>query len=140
MSLNRIGLKAQPILSKNHRAVEIRATQNHTVAQTVQMSWLFLHRPAKTEDEALDVIVALVQLYREQGHYLERIYKWTRRVGVDSIKAAVVDDLKKRNELFERFVYAQKFSQSDPWKERTEGRDAHEFKPMSEVSFAEAAE
>ncbi len=35
----------------------------------------------KTEDEALQVIVALVQLYREQGHYLERIYKWAKRVG-----------------------------------------------------------
>ncbi|RYH02939.1 MAG: NAD(P)/FAD-dependent oxidoreductase, partial [Alphaproteobacteria bacterium] len=29
-----------------------------------------------TEDEAVVVIAALTQLYREQGHYLERIYKW----------------------------------------------------------------
>ena len=29
-----------------------------------------------TEDEALEMIAALIQLYREQGRYLERIYKW----------------------------------------------------------------
>src|SRR4029453_16785513 len=37
----------------------------------------------KTEDEALEHIVALVQMYREQGRYLERIYKWAKRVGVE---------------------------------------------------------
>ncbi len=41
-----------------------------------------------TEDEAVVVIAALTQLYREQGHYLERIYKWLKRVGMESIKAA----------------------------------------------------
>ena len=42
----------------------------------------------KTEDEALEVIVALVQMYREQARYLERIYKWTKRVGVGRGQAA----------------------------------------------------
>ena len=43
----------------------------------------------KTEDEALEVIVALVQMYREQARYLERIYKWTKRVGVAEIRRQV---------------------------------------------------
>ena len=47
----------------------------------------------KTEEEAIEVIAALVQLYREQGRYLERIYKWAKRVGSTSIKAAVLDDV-----------------------------------------------
>src|SRR6218665_836825 len=47
---------------------------------------------ADTEDEALEIIAALTQLYREQGFYLERIYKWAKRVGIDSIKAAVIED------------------------------------------------
>ena len=46
-----------------------------------------------TEDEALEVIVALVQMYREQARYLERIYKWTKRVGVAEIRRQVLDDL-----------------------------------------------
>jgi nitrite reductase (NADH) large subunit len=93
-----------------------------------------------TEEDALEVIVALVQLYREQGRYLERIYKWAKRVGIPAIKAQVVEDLERRRTLFERFVYAQKFSQDDPWAERAAGRDAHEFAPMADLSRLEAVQ
>ena len=94
-----------------------------------------------TEDDALEVIVAVVQLYREQGHYLERIYKWAKRVGIDSIKAAVVDDLEKRRALYDAFVFSQKFSQTDPWSERASGAlDAHEFRPLADLTRMEAAE
>ncbi|MEF2070611.1 nitrite reductase large subunit NirB [Consotaella aegiceratis] len=92
-----------------------------------------------TEDDALEMIVATVQLYREQGWYLERIYKWMRRVGLDTIKSQVVDDAANRKALFERFVYSQQFSQSDPWQARTQGLDAHEFKPLADLTL-EAAE
>ncbi|RJF80614.1 NAD(P)/FAD-dependent oxidoreductase [Oleomonas cavernae] len=93
-----------------------------------------------TEDEALAVIVALTQLYREQARYLERIYKWTKRVGIESIRAAVVDDLERRQALFDRFVYSQKFAQVDPWAERVAGAEAHEFRPMAHFEPREAAE
>jgi len=43
-----------------------------------------------TEDEAIETIAALAQLYREQGRYLERIYKWAKRVGVDTIRQHVM--------------------------------------------------
>jgi nitrite reductase (NADH) large subunit len=94
----------------------------------------------KTEDEALETIVALVQLYREQWRYLERIYKWAKRVGIDTIKAQICDDTEKRASLFGRFVFSQKFAQHDPWAERAKGRDAHEFAPLAQLRFAEAAE
>ncbi|RIY00035.1 NAD(P)/FAD-dependent oxidoreductase [Aureimonas flava] len=95
-----------------------------------------------TEDEAVVTIAALTQLYREQGHYLERIYKWLKRVGMDSIRAAVVEDPEKRQAYFERFVFSQRFSQVDPWAERaSRGVAAHEFKPLADLSrFREAAE
>jgi nitrite reductase (NADH) large subunit len=92
------------------------------------------------ESECIEVIAALTQLYREQGHYLERMYKWADRVGVDSIRGTVVDDLEKRRALYERFVISQRSAQSDPWAERVAGRDAHEFKPMANFTLAEAAE
>jgi nitrite reductase (NADH) large subunit len=94
----------------------------------------------KTEDEALEVIVALVQMYREQGRYLERIYKWAKRVGIAEIKRQIMDDAKKRSSYYERFVFSQKFAQVDPWTERASGKDKHEFRPMATVGFAEAAE
>ena len=42
----------------------------------------------ETEAEAIEVIAALTQLYREQGRYLERIYKWAKRVGITLEEAA----------------------------------------------------
>jgi nitrite reductase (NADH) large subunit len=94
----------------------------------------------KTEDEALEVIVALVQMYREQGRYLERIYKWAKRVGVDEIRRQVFDDLEKRTAYYMRFVYSQQFAQVDPWSERVHGKDRHEFRPMASVGLVQAAE
>ncbi len=94
----------------------------------------------KTEDEALEHIVALTQMYREQARYLERIYKWAKRIGIDEIRRQIMDDHEKRKGFYDRFVLSQKYAQVDPWAERVEGHDAHEFRPMAEIGFAEAAE
>ncbi|MEZ2331259.1 nitrite reductase large subunit NirB [Mesorhizobium sp. RCC_202] len=94
----------------------------------------------KTEDEALEHIVALTQMYREQGRYLERIYKWAKRIGIPEIKRQIMDDGEKRKAYYDRFVFSQKFAQVDPWSERVSGKDKHEFRPMASVGFAEAAE
>ncbi|MBX9925950.1 MAG: nitrite reductase large subunit NirB, partial [Hyphomicrobiaceae bacterium] len=93
-----------------------------------------------TEDEAVEVIAALTQLYREQGRYLERIYKWAKRVGLDTIRKQIMDDTERRKALYERFVYSQKFVQIDPWAERVAGKDAHEFAPIADLTFKDAAE
>jgi nitrite reductase (NADH) large subunit len=94
----------------------------------------------KTEDEALEVIAALVQMYREQGRYLERIYKWAKRIGIDEIRRQVLNDLPRRKTFFDRFVFSQKFAQVDPWSERVSGKDKHEFRPLAAVPFQQAAE
>ncbi|WP_095091085.1 nitrite reductase large subunit NirB [Mesorhizobium sophorae] len=94
----------------------------------------------RTEDEALEHIVALTQMYREQGRYLERIYKWAKRIGIPEIKRQIMDDDAKRKAYFDRFVFSQKFAQVDPWSERVSGKDKHEFRPMATVGFAQAAE
>jgi nitrite reductase (NADH) large subunit len=94
----------------------------------------------KTEDEALEYIVALTQMYREQGRYLERIYKWAKRIGLDEIRRTIMTDENRRRGYYERFVFSQTFAQVDPWSERVSGKDKHEFRPMASVGFAEAAE
>ncbi len=93
-----------------------------------------------TEEEALEYCAATVQLYREQGRYLERIYKWADRVGHDTVRAQIVEDHERRNLLYRRFLYSQKFAQVDPWAERVAGKDWREFTPMSDISRLEAAE
>lgn len=93
-----------------------------------------------TEEETIVVIAALVQLYREQGRYLERVYKWAKRVGIDTVRAQVLDDKERRTALYDRFVLSQRYAQIDPWAERVAGKDAHEFRPMADLSIREAAE
>ena len=88
----------------------------------------------KTEEEALEIIAAVIQLYREQAYYLERIYKWAARVGHDTVREQIIDDIARRRDLFERFVYSQRFSQSDPWAERVKGGEAHEFRPLADLT------
>ncbi|MCP1199672.1 nitrite reductase large subunit NirB [Notoacmeibacter sp. MSK16QG-6] len=94
----------------------------------------------KTEDEALEHIVAVVQMYREQGHYLERIYKWAKRIGVEEIRRQIMGDADARKAYFDRFVFSQTFAQVDPWDERVSGKDKHEFQPMATLSKLQAAE
>ena len=90
-----------------------------------------------SEDECVEVIGALVQVYREEARYGERMYKWCDRVGLESIRKSVVDDLANRKALFQRFGYSQQFSQIDPWAERAQGREAaHEFAPLAEWETA----
>jgi nitrite reductase (NADH) large subunit len=93
-----------------------------------------------TEAECVEAIAALVQLYREQGRYLERIYKWAKRVGLDTIRKQIMDDAERRVALYDRFIASQKFAQTDPWAERVAGKEAHEFAPMADLSFQAAAE
>ncbi|MEL6752243.1 MAG: nitrite reductase large subunit, partial [Pseudomonadota bacterium] len=91
-----------------------------------------------TEDEALVHIVALTQMYREQGHYLERIYKWAKRIGLDEIRRQIMDDPEKRQAFYDSFVFSQRFAQVDPWAERVSGADKHEFKPMADLQLVAA--
>ena len=82
----------------------------------------------------------LAELYREQGRYLERIHKWARRVGFDTIRQQIMEDGERRRALYDRFVFSQQFAQIDPWAERAQGKDAHEFAPVADLTLREAAE
>ena len=91
------------------------------------------------EEDARQLICAIVQFYREDAWYLERIYKWMARIGLESIRAGM-EDPKRRAGYYQRFRFAQSFSQHDPWAERAAGKDAGEFKPMAVVPMGMAAE
>lgn len=81
----------------------------------------------ETEEEALDYCAALIQLYREDAHYLERTAPWLERKGLDWIKAELLDDPQSVPVLAARFRYSQQFMQDDPWERRAKGerRDLH---------------
>ncbi len=90
-----------------------------------------------TEQEAIDLTVAFIQLYRENAKYLDRPYKWVAKVGLDWVKARVVDDLKERARLIEAFELSQSIYRKDPWAERA--KEAERFQPLADLTL-EAAE
>jgi len=84
-----------------------------------------------TEAEVMEYIGALMQMYREQAAYLDRVYKWADKMGADYIRSVITTDAEARRGYYERFIFSQKFSQSDPWAARAAGAEAHEFKPLN---------
>ena len=94
----------------------------------------------RSEDEVIEHVAALVQMYREQGRYLERIYKWAARVGVDEIRGQILLDGERRRDYFNRFVHSQGFAQIDPWAERVAGKDHHEFVPLARIDAPQTVE
>ena len=88
----------------------------------------------ETEEEVLEYCGAFIQKYREEAHYLERTAPWVERVGLATIKDAILDDKTQREAFYERFKLSQKYAQIDPWTERAKGEAAHEFTPV-QVSY-----
>ena len=92
-----------------------------------------------TEQEAIDLTVAFVQLYREHAKYLDRPYKWLAKVGLDWVKAQVVDDPANRAALIARFDLSQSIYQRDPWADRATPQAQADFAPLVDLT-REAAE
>jgi nitrite reductase (NADH) large subunit len=95
-----------------------------------------------TEEEAIEHVAAVLQLYREQAGYLERVWKWAEKTGLEKIRAAIMDDHEGRRALVQRFETSQRAVRRDPWAERAAGRELHEFMPLASLNIIlpEAAE
>ncbi|WP_147125354.1 nitrite reductase large subunit NirB [Shimia ponticola] len=91
-----------------------------------------------TEEEAIETVIAVTQLYRENGKYLDRIYKWLAKVGMDWVKERIVDDADNRRALVERFELSQSIYRHDPWAEHAETKAA-DYAPLADLTL-EAAE
>ncbi len=93
-----------------------------------------------TEEEAIEHCLAFIQFYREDAWYLERTAPWVERIGLDAVKAKVVEDAAGRAALAERFRLSQTYCQRDPWAERApEQPEARVFAPLANLRM-EAAE
>jgi nitrite reductase (NADH) large subunit len=85
-----------------------------------------------TEEEAMEYVAAFMQLYREDGHYLERTAPWIERVGLKSVQARIVDDAENRQQLAERFYESQEKAQHDPWAEEV-AKQPQKYIPIKQV-------
>ena len=68
----------------------------------------------KTSAEVLEHSGAFLQLYREEGWYLERTVHYVSRVGLEHVKKIVVEDPAQRKALWERLQFALD-GEPDPW-------------------------
>jgi nitrite reductase (NADH) large subunit len=87
-----------------------------------------------TEAEALEVCAAILQAYREEAAYLDRLYKWVDKTGLERLRAMIFDDQDARKALYARFLIAQRHARRDPWAERAAGKHLHEFTPLAALS------
>jgi nitrite reductase (NADH) large subunit len=84
----------------------------------------------QTMEEVEEYTAAFLQIYREEAHYLERTAPWVERVGISHVRECIVEDEAGRKAAAQRFHESQRHAQVDPWAERAEGREQHEFVPL----------
>ena len=84
----------------------------------------------KTSDEVMEHAGAFLQLYREEGWYLERTCHWVSRVGLDYVKKKVLEDHENRKALWARLQFSLD-GEPDPWFEHEKASvDTRQFTPV----------
>ncbi|MCZ8016645.1 MAG: nitrite reductase large subunit NirB [Limnobacter sp.] len=85
----------------------------------------------KTSDEVLAVSGAFLQLYRKEAWYLERTVHYLERVGLDHVKARVIDDVANRDALWAELQAALAIEE-DPWHKPEQAQvDLRQFIPIT---------
>lgn len=88
----------------------------------------------ETEEETLEYVAAVLQLYREEAAYLDRLYKWVEKAGLERVRRIIMEDHVARKALYERFLVSQRAVRKDPWAERAAGFSSQEFAPLAIVA------
>jgi len=68
----------------------------------------------KTAEEVLEYTGAFMQLYRQEGWYLERTVHYVNRVGLEYVKKRILEDAAGRKALNEALLFALD-GEPDPW-------------------------
>ncbi|HJV79313.1 nitrite reductase large subunit NirB [Noviherbaspirillum sp.] len=85
----------------------------------------------KTHEEVLEYSGAFLQLYREEGWYLERTVHYIARVGLDHVKKKILEDAENRKALYERLLFSLD-GEPDPWHEKHKAQvDERQFEPIN---------
>jgi nitrite reductase (NADH) large subunit len=85
----------------------------------------------KTPEDVLEYSGAFLQLYREEGWYLERTVHYVSRVGLDVVKKRILDDAAGRKALWERLQFSLD-GEPDPWFEFEKAKvDLRQFEAVA---------
>src|SRR5580698_7905874 len=72
---------------------------------------------AESHEEVLKYMGRFIQYYRENAKYLERTHGFVERLGIDRIRAIVIEDSEGIAERLDREIAASKAAYKDPWKD-----------------------
>ncbi|MFM9900550.1 MAG: nitrite reductase large subunit NirB, partial [Polaromonas sp.] len=92
----------------------------------------------KTSEEVMEYSGAFLQLYREEGWYLERTVNYLHRVGMDYVKKHILEDSDRRKALWERLQFSLD-GEPDPWFEQKDAAvDDRQFTALMAPSAGQA--
>ncbi len=117
-------LNAAGMVSGHATGQSIRTVKTCVGAEVAQLLC-----KVRTEQEVMEHAGAFLQLYREQGWYLERTCHWLARVGLDTVKGQVVEDEANRRALHGRLLDALQDAK-DPWQTAREAGAIQPFIPI----------
>ena len=80
-----------------------------------------------TEEEALRIAGRFMQYYREHAKWLERTYTFMERVGVEEVRAVVVDDRDGDAARLDAAIQDANAAYSDPWLEAVQPATPNQF-------------
>jgi nitrite reductase (NADH) large subunit len=88
------------------------------------------------EDDVLLYAGRFMQYYREHAKYKERTYTFVERIGIERIRAVVVEDSEGIAATLDAAMQAAVDATYDPWKEATAPKTANQF--VSVIAAGEA--
>jgi nitrite reductase (NADH) large subunit len=79
-------------------------------------------------DEVTTLTGRFLQYYRENANWLERTYAFVPRIGIERIRAVIVDDAEGITERLDAAMQASVDAYRDPWQEGREPVNAGQFR------------
>ncbi|WP_426512568.1 nitrite reductase large subunit NirB [Dactylosporangium sp. McL0621] len=85
-----------------------------------------------TAAEVLTLTGRFIQYYRESANWLERTYSWVPRLGIDHIRAVVVEDAMGWAARLDEAMSASVAAYRDPWLERRAAATPGQFQSVAQ--------
>jgi nitrite reductase (NADH) large subunit len=86
-----------------------------------------------SEDEVLRLTGRFMQYYRENAKYRERTYTFVERIGIERIRAVVIEDTEGIVSALDAAMQASIDATYDPWKEATAPKTENQFASVIEA-------
>ncbi len=80
-----------------------------------------------SHDAVIHMMGRFMQYYRENAKYLERTYGFVERLGIEHLRAIVVDDCENIGARLDAAIQASVDAYKDPWKEADANAVANQF-------------